>query len=151
MDWLAALVPSRLAPLIAILWLLVPTVYVCQAVAGLWRRMRLLRDPVPVTAEVTEVRAGGEVMEITDVSIVDVTLAYDADGRTWSHRQTRTDHQKVAYRVGSPVDLIYQRGNPANVIDADRHPWNDVIGPMVFSALLFVFMGWLLLFVGGLV
>ena len=150
MDWLAALGWTRAPSLLGILWMLPPAVLVGQALRGLWRRMRLLHRALPVVAEVYEIESASETDAIAESTMVDLLVRYRVGDREYGHRLTRIDHRRVQYRAGGKVSLLHERGNPGNVIDADRHPWNDVIGPLVLGALLFVFMGWLLLFVGGL-
>ncbi len=148
MEWLASAALHRLPQFIAMLWMLGPTYLIGQAILGLWRRFRLLRAPVPVTAEVDEVwpRDGS----LDDCLVVDLVARYHVDNVIYRHRQTKADHLQKKYRIGYHLELIHERSKPSNVIDATSRPWDDVIGPVVFSFLLFAFMGWVLLFVGGL-
>ena len=149
MDWLATFgFPSLPKPLV-LLWMAFPALHVWQAVGGLWRRWRLRTRSVKVDAEVAEVRTNGEVDPIAGAMIVDLALVYEMDGQDWGHLVTRHDHHKQSYQEGDVISLICERGNPANVMDAQRRPWDDVMGPMVFALLLFAFMGWLALVTVG--
>lgn len=96
-----------------------------------------------------EVRAS-HVLRLEDATVVDVVARYEIDGRDYQMEATKTDHQRRQYYAGGPIELVYERGNPSNVIDAGRKPWDDVIGPVVFGLLLLAFMTWFLLFVTSL-
>ena len=150
MDWLAGFFAPRLPLLISLAWMSVPTVITVQGLAGLWRRWKLLRHAVAVDAVVKEVRPGVALESLDESSAVELVVAYRVAARSFDHRLTRTDHRQRNYQVGSGIRLIYQRDHPTHVMDAERRPWDDVIGPLVFGGLLFAFMGWLLLFVAGL-
>ena len=77
-------------------------------------------------------------------------MSYSVDGVTFTHSETKTDHQRRQYQVGTVLELIHERGNPGNAIDVRRKRWDDVIGPLVFGLLLLAFMTWLLLFISGM-
>ena len=150
MDWLAGLGVLRLPLLIAFIWMLVPTMVLAQALGGLLRRLRLLQNAVPVEAEVEAIDAPGGTDGVPESTVVDLRVFYRVGEQGYRQRLTRTDHQRNRYEIGDVVGLLREETNPANAIDAQSHPWHDVIGPMVFGVLLFAFMGWLLLFLHGL-
>ena len=131
--------------LLSIAWMLVPSVLVLQASRKLWLRVRLMRDPVPVVAEVSEVHPRG-FGEEGHATVVELRVSFGALGRAHDRWVTRMGPEAATYQLGSPVKLVHEQGNPANSIDAASRPWDDVLGSLVFSALLFAFMGWLLLF-----
>ncbi|MFM9942401.1 MAG: DUF3592 domain-containing protein [Hyphomicrobiaceae bacterium] len=149
MDGFLALVLSHMPAIVGVLWMLVPSYYLYQAVKGLWRRWRLRAYAVPISATVTEVLLYSAPGATSESTVVDLMLAYVVDEGTYVHRETRTDHLIMQYQVGSRLDLLYERGDPANVMAASRRPWDDVAGPVVFSVLLVLFMGWLLLIVSS--
>ena len=138
-----------MSKVIILLGLTVPVYVLCQGLLGLWRRFRLIRSPVSIEAKVMEVRAS-HVLRLEDATVVDVVARYEIDGRDYQMEATKTDHQRRQYYAGGPIELVYERGNPSNVIDAGRKPWDDVIGPVVFGLLLLAFMTWFLLFVTSL-
>ena len=150
MDWLAGLGLPRAPMLLALIWMLGPTVLLAQALAGLLRRWRLLQNAVPVDAEVGKIEAAGGTDGVPESTIVDLHVHYRVSERVYGHRLTRADHQQNRYEIGDIVGLLHQEYRPANAKDAQSHPWHDVIGPVVFAVLLFAFMAWLLLFVSGL-
>lgn len=150
MDRLAWFGPLRFPGVIAFLWMLGPTAFLGQTLWGLLRRHRLRTRGLPVQAVITAVNVFSAIDSADEGMVVDLELSYDVDGRTYTHCATRTDHHKMQYTVGGVIDLLCERGNPANVMDARRRPWDDVIGPVVLSVLVFVFMGWLWMFLSGL-
>lgn len=149
MNWLTGFGPLRYPWLIGMLWMAGPTLFVGHSLWGLMRRYRLRSRAVLIAAEITAVDVFTSVEAVVGM-VVDLELRYDVNGRSYSHRVTRSDHHKQNYEAGGTIELVYERANPANVMDAERRPWDDVIGPVVFSGLLFVFMGWLWLFLSGL-
>ena len=149
MDWLATISPVRLKTLLGLLWLIGPAYLMWQSLGAIARRNRLWSSPMTVSGEVREVLPGGDAPSLDTAVIVDLKLSYEVDGRPYAHTVTRTDHQRVGYCAGSQIDLVCEDGNPANVVDAARRPWDDVIGPMVFSVLLFLAMAWLWLILVG--
>lgn len=126
---------------IVILWFSVPVYVLGQALVGLWRRWWLLQKPERIDAQVIEVKAS-HVTRLEEAQVVDLLVKYVRDGRDYEHALTRADHQRRQYGVGDVVELILERGRPANAIDAERKPWDDVIGPAVFGLLLLLFMAW---------
>jgi len=126
----------------ALLWFAGPMVMLIQAGIGLWRRFRLLRDPVTVEGEVEEVHPAGAGVGQAPL-LVDLRVAFVLDGRSGELWVTRAGREAEAIGIGSPVRLVCERGHPANVIDAAKRPWDDVIGPAVFAVLLLIFMLWL--------
>ena len=150
MDRLAWFGPLRFPVLIAFLWMLGPTVFLGHSLWGLLRRHRLRMRGVPVEAVITAVNVFSAIDSVDEGMVVDLELSYDVNGRSYAHRETRSDHHKKNYEAGGGIELLYERGNPGNVMDAERRPWDDVIGPVVLSVLLFVFVGWLWVFLSGL-
>jgi Protein of unknown function (DUF3592) len=150
MDRLAWFGPLRFPGVVAFFWMLGPTVFLGHSLWGLLRRHRLRTRGVPVESVITTVNVFSALDSADEGMVVDLELSYEVNGASYAHRESRSDHHKKQYEAGGTIELLYERGNPANVMDAQRRPWDDVIGPVVLSVLLFVFMGWLWLFLSGL-
>lgn len=129
---------------LTILWLAGPTLLLASALAGLWRRWQLLRDPMPTDGVVEEVHPVGG--PDADVPMVMLRVACADAGRQGSLWVTRVGREAEEITIGAIVPVICQRMEPSNVIDARAHPWDDVIGPVVLAVLLMIFMLWLGLF-----
>lgn len=133
---------------LTILWLAGPVVLLASAVAGLWRRWRLLSDPITVDGVVEEVHPVGG--QDASVPMVMLRVACAHAGRQGSLWVTRVGREAEEMGIGAVVPVICQRDMPSNVIDARSRPWDDVIGPVVLAVLLLIFMAWLWLFGWGL-
>lgn len=151
MMGLAGVDAIPLVRVLGVVWMLGPTFFVGHALFGLLRRYRLRSRAVATDAEVTAVDVFSDVDGVEEGMLVELTVRYVVEGRAYAHQVTRSDHNRAHYDVGSRLELVYERGQPCNVMDSASRPWNDVIGPVVFSSLLFVFMGWLWVFLSGLV
>jgi len=129
--------------LLALLWMAVPARMLLSSLWAVIRRARLRREPLEVIAVITGVETS------TDGAIATLQLRYTVDDRRYTHATTRMDNQRVGYCVGGTIDLVCQQDAPANVMDAAKRPWDDVIGPVVLGVLLFLAMAWLwLIFIG---
>ena len=134
----------------------VAAVFVTVSAYAAWCRSALFSHPVKTRGSVARVE-GAETYQWTgsrytggpiphrDV-VYDLIVHYrdQAD----EVRETRLNGVSNA-QVGDAIELIYEAGNPANVIPADTG-WSDVLGnlglsllPMAFGVLFYVSPRWL--------
>lgn len=126
-----------LKTLLALLWMAVPAKLLLTSLWAIVRRARLHREPLSVLGIITEVETS------VDGTLAFLQLRYWVNGVQYVHATTRADNQNMSYSVGGTIELVCKEDDPANVMDATKRPWDDVIGPAVLAGLLAFFMAWL--------
>lgn len=113
----------------------------CLYYAGAWtlRRRRIRRDPVRVLGEVVAL----EVDSSKDGSDWYVpTVRYGDESGAKHEAKLSIVRDNVAYAVGSNVPVVYERGNPTNLVDPNDG-WAETIALTLIAGfgLIVVLMG----------
>ena len=99
------------------------------------RRTALLRDPVRYSGTVIrleDISSEGDVGPTMYVPVV----KYRVGGHDYEARLTPT-RDDIAFRVGKKAEVMFERGNPANVTDKAKLTW-DVNVALTASLALFL-------------
>jgi len=107
-----------------------------------WSRRALFRNAVRVKGQVVRMRLV-EGSDSNDSPTPDsgkyyATVQYKTERRSYE-RELPPSRDAAKWKVGDTVRLIHERGNPANVIDAELR-WADLISTAIAS-LVFVCIG----------
>jgi hypothetical protein len=97
---------------------------------GIVRRRALLRDPVRVKGEIVRVRhvaaSDTDTVSTSSPGKFYATVRYQTEARQTLERELPPSGDPDKFQVGAVLRLVYQRGDPANVVDADLR-WADLV------------------------
>jgi hypothetical protein len=97
---------------------------------NVWRRLALFRNPVRVKGEVVRVRhvepVASDASTVPQYGKFYPTVRYKAEDGHWLEKELPPSGGPDKWKVGQVLRLVYQRGNPSNVVD-ERMRWADLV------------------------
>jgi hypothetical protein len=103
---------------------------------ALVQRRALLRDPVKVEGVVSGVRhvpaSSTDSVGTSDPGQYFATVRYETEESETVEHELLPTHDASECEIGAVVQLLYQRGNPANVVYGDM-PWGDIWSAVIGS------------------
>jgi hypothetical protein len=103
------------------------------------RRRALLRNPVRVKGEVVRIRhvepASSDSSSVPQYGKFYPTVRYKAEGGRRMEQELLASSDPAKWKVGDVLRLVYQRGNPSNVVEEELR-WSDLVSTTVGSLIM---------------
>ena len=103
------------------------------------QRLALLRNPIRVKGEIVRVRhverVSSDPSSVPQYGKYYPTVRFKAEGGKWTEKELLPSGDPAKWKVGEDLRVVYQRGNPSNVVDEELR-WADILRTTVGSLII---------------